>query len=41
MATVLALLNPGDEVVVFEPFMRIYSPDTLLSGAVCRFVRLQ
>jgi aspartate/methionine/tyrosine aminotransferase len=40
MATVLALLNPGDEVVVFEPFYENYWPDSLLSGAVCRFVRL-
>src|SRR3954453_13532523 len=40
MATLLALLNPGDEVVVFEPFYENYWPDSLLSGAVCRFVRL-
>lgn len=40
MATVLALLNAGDEVVVFEPFYENYWPDSLLSGAVCRFVRL-
>jgi aspartate/methionine/tyrosine aminotransferase len=40
MATLLALLNSGDEVVVFEPFYENYWPDSLLSGAVCRFVRL-
>src|SRR5947209_17943371 len=40
MATLLALLNTGDEVVVFEPFYENYWPDSLLSGAVCRFVRL-
>lgn len=41
VATMLALLNPGDEVVVFEPFYENYWPDSLLSGAVCRYVRLR
>ena len=40
MASLLALLNNGDEVVVFEPFYENYWPDSQLSGAVCRFVRL-
>ncbi len=40
IASLLALLNPGDEVVVFEPFYENYWPDSQLSGAVCRFVRL-
>ncbi|HEX4167319.1 MAG TPA: aminotransferase class I/II-fold pyridoxal phosphate-dependent enzyme [Bryobacteraceae bacterium] len=40
IATMLALLNPGDEVVVFEPFYENYWPDSLLSGAVCRYVTL-
>lgn len=40
IASLLALLNAGDEVVVFEPFYENYWPDSQLSGAVCRFVRL-
>jgi aminotransferase len=41
IATLLALLNPGDEVVVFEPFYENYWPDSQLSGAVCKYVRLR
>jgi aminotransferase len=41
IATLLALLNPGDEVVVFEPFYENYWPDSQLSGAVCRYVPLR
>ena len=40
IATLLALLNPGDEVVVFEPFYENYWPDSQLSGAVIRYVNL-
>jgi len=41
MATMLALVDPGDEVVVFEPFYENYGPDAILSGAAPRFVRLR
>jgi aminotransferase len=41
IATLLALLNPGDEVVVFEPFYENYWPDSQLSGAVIRYVSLR
>jgi len=41
IATMLALLNPGDEVVVPEPFYENYGPDTEISGAVPRFVPLE
>jgi len=41
IATMLALINPGDEVVIFEPFYENYWPDSLLSGAVCRYVQLR
>ena len=41
IASLLALLNPGDEVVLFEPFYENYWPDSQLSGAVCRFVTLR
>jgi aminotransferase len=40
IATLLALVDPGDEVVVFEPFYENYGPDAVLSGAAPRFVRL-
>jgi aspartate/methionine/tyrosine aminotransferase len=40
MSTMLATINPGDEVVVFEPFYENYGPDALLSGAVLRYVTL-
>ena len=39
-AVMLALVDPGDEVVIFEPFYENYGPDAILSGAVPRFVRL-
>jgi aspartate/methionine/tyrosine aminotransferase len=41
VASLLALLNPGDEVVLFEPFYENYWPDSQLSGAVCRYVGLR
>lgn len=40
IASLLALLNPGDEVVLFEPFYENYWPDSQLSGATCRYVTL-
>ena len=41
MATMMAIINPGDEVVVFEPFYENYGPDAILSGATPRFVKLR
>ncbi len=41
MSSMLAIINPGDEVVVFEPFYENYGPDAILSGATPRFVKLQ
>jgi aminotransferase len=40
MATMLALVDPGDEVIVFEPFYENYGPDAILSDAIPRFVTL-
>jgi N-succinyldiaminopimelate aminotransferase len=37
----LALVNPGDEVIIFEPFYDSYVPNTLMAGGVPRFVPLQ
>jgi aspartate/methionine/tyrosine aminotransferase len=41
MSTMMAIINPGDEVVVFEPFYENYGPDAILSGATPRFVKLR
>ncbi len=40
IASMLGILDPGDEVVVFEPFYENYGPDAILSGAVPRYVTL-
>jgi aspartate/methionine/tyrosine aminotransferase len=40
MATMLAVVNPGDEVVIFQPFYENYGPDALLSGAKPVWVQL-
>jgi aspartate/methionine/tyrosine aminotransferase len=41
ISTLLAVCNPGDEVVIFEPFYENYGPDAVLSGARPRFVKLR
>ncbi len=41
IATLLAVVNPGDEVVVFEPFYENYGPDTILADARPVFVPLE
>ncbi len=41
MSAMMAIINPGDEVVVFEPFYENYGPDAILSGAAPRFVKLR
>ena len=41
IATMLAIVDPGDEVIVFEPFYENYGPDAILSGATPRFVQLR
>src|SRR5690606_10533276 len=33
-------VDPGDEVIVFEPFYENYGPDAILSGATPRYVSL-
>ena len=40
-SALLALVNPGDEVIVFEPYYENYGPDAILCGATPRFVRLR
>ena len=41
VAAMLGILDPGDEVVVFEPFYENYGPDAILTGATARYVALQ
>ena len=40
MSTMMAIIDPGDEVVVFEPFYENYGPDAILLGATPRYVTL-
>ena len=41
ISALLALVNPGEEVVVFEPFYENYGPDAILCDARPRYVSLQ
>lgn len=41
IAAMLALIDPGDEVVLFEPFYENYNPDAQLTGAKARYVTLR
>ena len=41
MASMMAIIDPGDEVIVFEPFYENYGPDAILSGATPRYVTLR
>ncbi len=41
IATMLAVINPGDEVIIFEPFYENYGPDVILAGATPRYVALR
>jgi aminotransferase len=40
IAAMMAILDPGDEVVLFEPFYENYGPDAILAGATPRYVTL-
>src|ERR1700716_3095377 len=41
ISTLLGVCSVGDEVVIFEPFYENYGPDSVLSGARPRFIRLR
>jgi aspartate/methionine/tyrosine aminotransferase len=41
MSAMMAIINPGDEIVVFEPYYENYGPDAILSGATPRFVKMR
>jgi aspartate/methionine/tyrosine aminotransferase len=40
IATLLGTVDPGEEVIVFEPWYENYGPDTILSGATPVYVKL-
>ena len=40
IASLLAVIDPGDEIVLFEPFYENYGPDSQLCGAEVRYVTL-
>ena len=40
-AVFLALIDPGDEVIVMEPYYENYGPDAILAGAIPTFVPLE
>lgn len=41
IAAMMATVDPGEEVVIFEPFYENYAPDTILSDARPRYVPLR
>jgi aminotransferase len=41
ISALLATVDPGDEVIVFEPFYENYGPDAILSGATPVYVKLR
>lgn len=41
IASILATIDPGEEIIVFEPFYENYGPDGILSGAVPRYISLK
>jgi aminotransferase len=41
IASLLAIVDAGDEVVIFEPYYENYGPDVILSDATPKFVKLR
>ena len=41
IASLMGVTNPGDEIVLFEPFYENYRPDALLCGAISKLVTLR
>jgi N-succinyldiaminopimelate aminotransferase len=35
------LINPGDEVILLEPFYEVYAPNTIMAGGIPRYVPLR
>jgi aminotransferase len=41
IAAMMATVDPGEEVIVFEPFYENYAPDAILSDATARYIPLR
>src|ERR1700678_1329032 len=41
IAALLAVTNPGDEIIIFEPYYENYGPDALLCDAQLKYVQLR
>jgi aminotransferase len=41
LVALLSIINPGDEVILTQPFYENYWPDCVLAGAIPRFVALR
>lgn len=41
ISSILATVDPGEEIIVFEPYYENYGPDAILSGAVPRMMPLR
>lgn len=41
LSAILALINPGDEVIVFEPFYDAYQSDIFLAGGIPKYITLK
>lgn len=41
LSTLLAVLDPGDEVIIFEPFYENYGPGAIIAGAGAVYVPLE
>jgi len=41
ISSLMAIVDPGDEVIIFEPFYENYGPDSILCGALPCFVTLR
>src|SRR5205814_7293548 len=40
ISAMIAITNPGDEVIIFSPYYENYWPDAVLSGATPKFIEL-
>ena len=41
IAALLAVTNPGDEIIIFEPYYENYGPDAFFCEAECKLVRFR
>ena len=41
LSTILAFINPGDEVIMFEPFYDAYQSDVFLAGGIPKYITFE